>query len=352
MSADPSFNVVAGDQLLSCQWSHLEGEKGELVFNNITKKSYFTKVLTVTEFAKQSYKQCIENGDQYTVRLLSNKSKNVVSPQVMGYTLPPKLEIQLISRNAELGVKLLNCDFITKTAKNGYDLITELDILIDNGNNEDERINIKAEDVPSDNILSIKTLNGGRLVNGITYEVVVRQRNNAGPGEFSTPQTMKPSRVPHKIQDFAGVESDKKVDLTWTPSSEDVSSDSSDQFKYRIYKKAKGESWSADYVTVNKTYTVPVYDLSDVQIGENTYQTNSYSYTGLTNGETYEFKILGYHTEHGASEDSAILTKKPFTLPDLMTGSNVSIRDLSDNSIEITLTPPLIMEVKKLLATS
>ena len=123
------------------------------------------------------------------------------------------------------------------------------------------------------------------LTNGDTYEFRVRAVNDAGNGAESEPISATPTTVPSAPLNLEGVRGNAEVTLSW-----DAPDDGGSAIERYEYKVDSGEWVSTEGTTT--TYTV----------------------TGLTNGDTYEFRVRAVN-DAGNGAESEPISATPTTVP-------------------------------------
>ena len=324
------FRVESGDGKLIAKWTpsnYGANEFGDLILNNISQpvKTYSTIHLSVAEFAVGNKELLVINGDVYNIRLLTNGGSNEAALNCVGKSRPEILEIGLETRNQAIAIRLDN--YVPYAAAvNGFSAITRFDVLIDDGDNEDVLIQMYPNQIQNGRLV-ISSFNNAPLINGLEYEIVVRAVNSVGPGEFTAPASKAPSEKPAVPLNFAGVEVDSAIELSWTPGSESY------DFTYEISKKMSSSNVWEQAVVLTKMEPIVIQGVSSEILR------SSYNYAGLQNGTAYDFKIL-VNSTYGKSTEALVLNKVPYTLPGMMDSNKFVVSDLSNNSILVTLKPP------------
>ena len=331
------LNVVSSNQLLTASWDISASEvTGELIFNHLAQKTYSSIILNDVAFQTLHKEQAVVNGDIYNVLLITYDVnggivRKLLVQNVCGKTVPGVVSFNVEVRNASLAIQLLNYN-ASADEVNGYSLITDFEVFIDNGNNVDYILKYGIAKITNGKLI-INDMNNvnsesPNLVNGTNYEIVIRAVNAMGKGPFGTPKYGKPTFQTANVTNPVGVEKDRSVLLSWTPS------DALYNFTYTIKKRLRTESsWTLVEDNLSKT----VADPSNVQIPR-----SSYLVPNLSNGTYYDFLINAVSSEYGVSLDGLVENKRPYTVPAMMDNTNVEITDLSNSTIRVKLTPPAI----------
>lgn len=324
------FSVESGDGKLIAKWTpsnYGANEFGDLILNNITqsRKSYITIHLSVADFAVGKKEFPVTNGDVYNIRLLTHGGSNEAALNCVGKSVPDVLQIGLETRNTALAIRLDNYNPLP-AAVNGFDVITRFDVLIDDGDNEDVLQRFTPNQIQNGRLI-ISSFNNAPLINGTTYEIVVRAVNSVGPGEFTQPVSHQPSEKPSAPLNFAAAVSNTSIELSWTPGSEAYN------YTYEISKKVSSSNVWEQANVVSKMVPIVIQGVSSEILR------TSYMYSNLENGTAYDFKIV-VNSIFGLSTEATVLNKVPFTVPGMMDINKFVVQDLSSNSISVTLKPP------------
>ena len=156
----------------------------------------------------------------------------------------------------------------------------------DDGGSAIERYEYKVDSgewVSTEGTTTTYTVTG--LTNGDTYEFRVRAVNDAGDGAESEPISATPTTVPSAPLNLEGVRGNAEVTLSW-----DAPDDGGSAIERYEYKVDSGEWVSTGGTTT--TYTV----------------------TGLTNGDTYEFRVRAVN-DAGDGAESEPISATPTTVP-------------------------------------
>lgn len=323
-----SFSVKSGDGTLLAKWtpSHYGvNAYGDLIINNITKREYSTIHLSETDFTVGEKEFPVTNGDVNTVRLLTNGGFNYSQAGCVGKSVPDVLQIALETRNTALAIRLDNYNPLA-AAVNGFDPITRFDVLIDADDDQDVLQQFTPNQIQNGRLV-INSFNNAPLINGTTYEIVIRAVNSVGAGDFTQPLSHEPSEKPSVPSNFAAVVSNASVELSWTPGSEAY------DYSYKISKKMSSSNVWEQPTELSKMVTTYTQGISSET------QRTSYTYTNLINGTAYDFKLL-VESAYGPSTETTVLNKVPFTVPGIMDDNKFVKTDLLTNSISVTLKPP------------
>ena len=161
------------------------------------------------------------------------------------------------------------------------------------------------------------------LTNGDAYTLTVAAINAAGVGPASTASpSITPARVADAVSGLATTPGDEQLAVSWTALTNDQVTAAGGTFtRYDVYLRVNGGAWGS---AVNVT-------------GQSS---NSYTFTGLTNGTPYDVKVVAITNANSSelSSNTATALGVPATVPDAPTGLVVS--SLSNTTALASWTAP------------
>jgi hypothetical protein len=165
------------------------------------------------------------------------------------------------------------------------------------------------------------------LTNGDAYTLTVAAINAAGVGPASAASpSITPARVADAVSGLATTPGDEELEVTWTALT--TSQLGGGTFtRYDVYLRVNGGSWGSP-VTPDGTNNLA------------TRTTNSYTFTGLTNGTAYDVKIVAITSVNSTalSSNTATALGVPATVPDAPTG--LVVASLSNTTALASWTAP------------
>ena len=172
------------------------------------------------------------------------------------------------------------------------------------------------------------TASVGGLTNGKNYDAKVLAVNARGAGAYSAAENVTPGDVPDVITDLSLGAGNQNFTASWTAPTENGYA----LTKYILVYKNRTDS--ASYPTLQTGNTL-CEDVSDAPIAndadsgcvEVAASNTTASVGGLTNGKTYEAKVLAVNALGAAANYSAPETVAPDTVPDIVTNLNLTIGD-------------------------
>ncbi len=133
------------------------------------------------------------------------------------------------------------------------------------------------------------------LTNGVNYTVYVTATNSVGPGARSGSITAEPNAVPDQPQGLFTHPGNERIKLTWDPAGYSGSPPTGYEVKVSPLPAGQGQ---------------PILDVGNV---------TSYTFTGLTNGETYSFSVMAVNQLRsgvpGYSPWSTTVSDVPYSEP-------------------------------------
>jgi|GEM_PF-2050895 len=165
------------------------------------------------------------------------------------------------------------------------------------------------------------------LTNGTSYTFTIAAINAAGVGPVSTASpSVTPASVPDAVSGLATNPGDEQLVVSWTALTTAQLGGGSFT-RYDVSIRVRGNAWSSA-VTPDGTNNL------------GTRTTNSYTFTGLTNGTSYDVNIVAITSVNSSalSSNTATALGVPATVPDAPTG--LSVVSLSNTSAVASWTAP------------
>lgn len=158
------------------------------------------------------------------------------------------------------------------------------------------------------------------LTNGENYTLTVAAVNAAGIGSASDASpTVTPATIPDAVSALTTAPGDEELTVNWSKA---TSFGGGSFTRYDVYLRVRGNNWGTP---------VPI----------NNVNTETYTFTGLTNGTAYDVKVVTVSSANGSelSSNTATALGVPSTTPGAPTG--LSVTALSNTTAVASWTMPI-----------